>query len=231
MHAYQDDLTILSEKHKTDKWGSHWYSKHYHTHFQRFRTFKINVLEIGVGGYEDPSLGGASLRVWEEYFPFATIYGLDMYDKSPHDTARIKTVKGDQTDIASITKLSNDCGGFDIIIDDGSHLRQHVISSFKGLFPILHDGGVYAIEDLQTSYWPNWHGGPGEQTSMDFLKSLTDGINFKEKVQPGYKPTYFDQNITAMHFYHSLVIVNKGSNSEESTLVKNNMPSASTGGL
>ena len=40
---------------------------------------------------------------------------------------------------------------FDIIIDDGSHLREDQLSSFKILFDkYLNDGGIYIIEDINS---------------------------------------------------------------------------------
>ena len=39
-------------------------------------------------------------------------------------------------------------GSFDIILDDGSHLTEHMIASFESLFNLLKPGGVYMIEDV-----------------------------------------------------------------------------------
>jgi demethylmacrocin O-methyltransferase len=47
---------------------------------------------------------------------------------------------------------------FDIILDDGSHINDDVIQSFKIMFPKIRKGGVYIAEDLQTSYWSNHYG-------------------------------------------------------------------------
>jgi hypothetical protein len=48
--------------------------------------------------------------------------------------------------------------GFDIIIDDGSHVNEHVITTFEYLLPILNNEGLYVIEDTQTAYWPEYGG-------------------------------------------------------------------------
>ena len=77
---YEDDLTRLATKHGTDKWGSHWYARHYHRHLQHLRSQTFAMLEIGIGGYTHMDHGGASLRMWKEYFPHATIVGLDIHD-------------------------------------------------------------------------------------------------------------------------------------------------------
>ena len=87
-------------------------------------------------------------------------------------------------------------------------------------------GGWYIIEDLQTSYWPN-HGGKlhdlnSPLTSIGFLKSLVDGLNWQEIHQPTYVPSAFEQEITGIHFYHNLAFLKKGSNNEGSTEVAGN---------
>jgi hypothetical protein len=45
-------------------------------------------------------------------------------------------------------------GPFDVVIDDGSHVSAHQITSFYFLFNHLRAGGFYVIEDIQTSFWP-----------------------------------------------------------------------------
>ena len=75
---FAGNLTELAKIHETDKWGSHWYAPHYERHFKDLRKKKLRILEIGVGGYADPSAGGASLRMWKYYFPKSSIYALDI---------------------------------------------------------------------------------------------------------------------------------------------------------
>lgn len=128
--------------------------------------------------------------MWKEYFTHAQIVSLDYFDKSPLQEDRIKIYRGSQDDPELLQRMHEECGGFDIIIDDGSHVNKHVIASFKILFPLLKMDGIYAIEDLFTSYWSHIMGGSSTDlstpnTSMGFLKSLTDGLNHKEYELPG----------------------------------------------
>ena len=51
-------LTDLAIQHQTDKWSSHYYTPHYEHHFKHLRDEPVNLLEIGVGGYQDPNAGG-----------------------------------------------------------------------------------------------------------------------------------------------------------------------------
>lgn len=226
---YRKNLTQLAELHGSDKWGKHFYTPHYKHHFNPFRQKSINILEIGVGGNKSPTYGGASLRMWKDYFRKGQIYGIDIHDKSALEERRIKTFKGSQADEIFLKEVIARTGKLDIIIDDGSHVNEHIITSFKSLFPHLNRGGIYVIEDTQTSYW-NFFGGNSEdmndpKTAMGFFKSLTDGLNHREYLKPGYKLSYFDKNITSIHFYHNLIFIYKGENSEPSSyLVKNEIP-------
>jgi len=218
---FRRDLRRLAVIYGSDKWNSHWYAQHYQHHFYPSRRKKITLLEIGIGGNDDPQGGGGSLRMWRRFFPFATIVGLDLYDKSAHAEPRIRVFQGDQEDERFLRRVIDDIGPPDIIIDDGSHINRHVTRTFEVLFPMLADDGIYAIEDTQTSYWREY-GGSSEDlisapTTMARMKGLADGLNYEELTLPGYVPSYFDQNVCALHFYHNLVFIQKGPNREGSS--------------
>ena len=180
----------------------------------------MNILEIGIGGYKDPAVGGNSLRMWKDYFPNSTIHGLDLYDKSALAQERIRIHKGNQTDRDCLLEIYNEMGSLDIVIDDGSHFSEHVIFTFNVLFPLLDENGLYVIEDTQTSYW-KFAGGDCENlrnpsTLMNFFKDLADGINYQEIPRQNYQPTPMDRTVVAVHFYHNLIFVEKGRNAERS---------------
>lgn len=216
-----DNLDRLGIIYRTDKIGSHYYTPHYESHFHRFKSKEINLLEIGVGGNDKPDKGGKSLRMWKKYFPNGKIYSIDIYDKSVHQESRIKIFQGSQIDENFLEMVTNEIGGIDIIVDDGSHINEHVIKTFSLLFPKLNNGGIYVIEDTQTSYWKEY-GGDNEdlsnpKTIMNFFKNLTDALNHKEFAKPGHQPDYYDKNITSIHFYHNMIFIYKGKNDEPST--------------
>lgn len=182
---------------------------------------RLNLLEIGVGGYEDSEVGAESLRMWKCFFRKGQVVGLDLCDKTRFREDRIDIRVGDQTDTELLRRLSTEYNGFDIIIDDGSHLNEHVIKTFGVLFPLLRPNGIYAIEDIQTSYWPTWGGGiDNPRSSMAYFKGLIDGLNHVEYPVEGYAPSYFDQNIVEMSFFHNLIIIRKGDNIEKSNSPK-----------
>jgi len=213
----RNNLKILATLADTDKWNDHGYVQHYQTHFHNIRKERLNVLEIGIGGYNSPWRGGESLRMWKAYFPNGQIYGLDIEDKSAHAERRIKVFQGSQVDKDLLQRISSAAGGFDIVIDDGSHRNEHVIYTFQTLFPLLRIPGTYVIEDTQTSYWPSYGGGDGsDRTSVGFAKNLIDGVNYREFLEDSYKPSYLDQHIVSLHFYHNLIFIYKDLNDEPS---------------
>jgi hypothetical protein len=212
-------LKTLATIYMTDKWNSHYYAQHYEDLLGRDRRKRMNILEIGVGGYGDPKRGGGSLRMWNIYFPKGHIYGVDFYDKSPHDRGRIKTFRGSQADPVFLDGVIREIGKIDIIIDDGSHRNDHVLFAFQHLFPHLADGGIYVVEDTQTSYWADFGGNEVDRndlnTSMGYFKSLADGLNWEE-FRGNYTPTNLDQNIKSIAFFHNMIVIRKGINKEGS---------------
>lgn len=213
----QMDLTELAREFRTDKWGRHFYTPHYERHLRHLRSEEFTLLEIGVGGYRRARRGGASLRMWVNFFPRATVVGLDIHDKSWLDRGRMHTVRGSQTDEKVLRNLIEEYGVPRVVIDDGSHRSAHIVKTFGILFPLLPDGAIYAIEDTQTSYWPEWGGSEDlddPNTSMALVKRLVDGLNYEEFVIEGYQPSYTDLNIVAVHAYHNLVVIEKGPNAE-----------------
>jgi cephalosporin hydroxylase len=211
------DLTALAKYFGTDKWGDHRYTPRYQAHFQHLRKRPVRLLEIGIGGYDRVGQGGASLRMWKHYFRNGQIFGLDIEDKSFVEEDRIRVFQGDQSDPDLLKRIVHEAGGLDIVIDDGSHRPEHVIATFETLFPLIDDHGIYVVEDTQTSYWPEWGGAedPADpHTSMAMLKRLADGLNYEEFVVDDYRPSYTDLHVTGLHFYHNLVVVEKGRNAE-----------------
>jgi hypothetical protein len=110
---------------------------------------EIRLLEIGVRK-------GDSLRLWRDYFPRGIIVGIDR--KLPQDFRpgeRIEVFEGNQADKSFLSEVANKIApdGFDIIIDDASHIGKKTKRTFWHLFDHhLKPGGLYAIEDWGTGY-------------------------------------------------------------------------------
>ncbi|WP_406068989.1 hypothetical protein [Micromonospora sp. NBC_01638] len=214
--ARLDELALVNG---SDKWGPHFYTPIYERHFAPLREQELTIVELGIGGYAHPGSGGGSLRMWKRYFPRALVYGVDMFDKSAAAEQRVFPIQGDLSDPDFVGGLAGRLGPLDIVIDDGSHACADVILAFHALFPALRPGGLYVIEDLQTSYWPSYGGNATNlhdaSTSMGFLKQLLDGLNYEEHDGAGSsRPTRFDSMLVGAHFYHNIAVLEKGRNAD-----------------
>ena len=177
----------------------------YEKYFADFKDKKINILEIGVGN-------GDSLRIWREYFVNANICGIDI-DKKNFIIDNVEILIGDQSDHSFLQTIVNKYHKFDIIIDDGGHISKDIIFSFNFLFPFLNNNGIYVVEDLQTSYLPKFGGSRlnlnKKKTSMNFLKSLTDSINYECGNKPFFSKSLFDGKIKSVNFYQNIAFIYK----------------------
>ena len=173
-----DALTIpelyRSRKGKvSDKWSS--YLPRYQEMFSRYRELPINILEIGVQN-------GGSLEVWSEYFPNARhIVGCDIDPACADlefDDRRIKVVVGDANDPATLKEILQISSEYNIIIDDGAHTSESIKKAFVNYFPFLAFNGLYVVEDLHCSYWPEYGGGLKDPDSAnEFFKVISDFVN------------------------------------------------------
>jgi hypothetical protein len=206
-------LNTLGLLYGTDKGSWHGYLDVYQSLFAPIRRKRLTLLEIGVGGTEEPWTGGGSLRMWRAYFPRARIVALDIHDKSPHDERRIKTVVGSQADPTVLCALDRAHGPFDIVIDDGSHIGAHIITTFETLFPRLRPGGYYLAEDLHfASYDPDRFEDVdclGDRDNpMGFFQSLVHRPN-KRDLPEWFATWSAADDIASIAFHPRLVAVRK----------------------
>ena len=185
-----DPLTRLSIRFGADKFGTHQYTPAYHRILKHLRDQPINLLEIGVGGYNNPQSGGASLRMWAGYFPNARIVGLDIAPKSIDISPRITIVHGSQVDDATLDSLTTTFGPFDVIVDDGSHVPAHMIYSFRRLYPRMREDGIYIIEDTQTCFHRDLN---AVGTIYEFAQKLILQMHHNE----GYRATQTDADLSS----------------------------------
>lgn len=183
----------LFDKYGCDKGSKHFYELVYEKDFEKLKDLPINILEIGI-------FKGNSVQVWLDYFPNATVYAIDIFErKLPEDIPilthpRVIWKKCDSTSDEA-NDLWNDIG-FDIIIDDGMHTSTHNKLTFFKFFDKLKVGGAYYVEDviqhniitprdrlpgsykqtLESSYYRKW-GNIGDYDSMlRAFRSLGKGI-------------------------------------------------------
>lgn len=180
-HPYRKPMIYMSEY---DRW------------FRDIRHLPLRVLELGVHL-------GFSMHIWRDYFPKATIVGLDLDPKPagfPNDP-RVHFVQGSQDDLRVLEQAQRVAGGvFDIIIDDASHQGCATGRSFAMLFPdMLKPGGIYVIEDICSSFEPQHNfdatsyaapdvGLPGPQTVFPSCQHGMVGV-VKQLIDHAMAPT------------------------------------------
>jgi len=210
-----DPLSRIAIACGTDKWGAHRYTPDYHKMLAHRRHESLRLLEIGVGGYKGKNLGGRSLKMWAEYFPHAQVTGLDIHEKQLDLGPRVKIYQGSQDDPDLLHRLSRERGPFDIVIDDGSHVVNHVLASFETLFPLVAPDGIYAVEDVQTAFWPGYGGNPaGANTIVTRMGNLIRAMHADEVIAMGGAPldTKWGDVVNGVHFFRNVILIQRGPN-------------------
>jgi len=143
------------DRYDTDKIANR-YVEQYDSFLESWLDKKIVLLELGV-------LKGGSLLLWRDYFPLGTIVGVDIsLPKQFKPTERVYLYEGSQADPEFLSRIANEMApdGFDIIIDDASHIGELTKIAFWHLFDHhLKPNGLYVIEDWGTGYWGDWPDG------------------------------------------------------------------------
>ena len=167
-------LNELAQHHGTDKQYFHnYYTRVYENLLRPYKT-SCDILEIGV-------LGGASLKIWNDFFESGVVHGVDIEPKSL-GYGRTECFIVDQSNEDELRKFAENGQKYDIIIDDGSHRMRDQQITVQILFKSLKSGGYFVIEDLQTSTecrMPSkaifgW-GDPEKTTCLDMLYSIISG--------------------------------------------------------
>jgi hypothetical protein len=139
---------LNSNGYYTDK--SQQYLNNYEEFFHQLADKRVKLLELGVKN-------GGSLLLWRDYFENGTIVGMDINPVHIDDPSRrIHFYTGAQQDTAFLDYICQKSApdGFDVIIDDCSHIGELTRISFWHLFNYhLKSGGIYVIEDWGTGYW------------------------------------------------------------------------------
>ncbi len=161
----QPTLTELANQFGSDKGtigpSDHWqalnYTDVYSAYLEPLRNDSIRLLEIGIGATGERwdarivhgrNKGGASIKMWQEYFPNAQILAIDINPAKYLDNDRVQTFTVDQSNESELQLFTEKQQAFDLIIDDGSHHPAHQQLTLSVFFPALKPGGLYIIEDL-----------------------------------------------------------------------------------
>lgn len=134
----------------TDKLLKHYYyAKDYDNAFKDIRDKPVRLLEIGV-------YYGASIILWDKYFPNGDITGIDIDArnsieniKDKVDSNRTRIIIGDAYQKEIADKFDN----FDVVIDDGPHTYESFITFIELYWPKLNKDGYLVIEDILHDDW------------------------------------------------------------------------------
>tara|TARA_R110000868_G_scaffold408357_1_gene691400 strand:+ start:3178 stop:3873 length:696 start_codon:yes stop_codon:yes gene_type:complete len=183
--------------------GCHSYTYFYDSLFTPLRDKSLLILEIGV-------CGGGSLKMWYEYFPNATIIGLDINDESELSNDRTHVYQLDQSNDTELKNFVEQCKlnnyEFDIIIDDGSHHMRDQQITLAYLFPLLKSKGIYVIEDLHTSLVDNGYPLYGKRLDIQENRKNTTLFYLMESLESIYltneQNKYMNGNIETINIHN-----------------------------
>lgn len=195
---------LRNDHRRSHKW--HQYFPVYERHLERFRNRHVTLIEVGLGE-------GGSLQMWRRFLgPFAIIVGIDIdpvcsrYQAEDQIHIRI----GSQADPEFLRSVLDEFGPPDIFIDDGSHIQQHINTTFDVFYPHVAKNGVYLVEDLHAAYWPNHGAGLRHPESfIEKAKSYIDDMH--AQYTGGELPrSALGDRTTSIHFYDSIIALEVG---------------------
>jgi hypothetical protein len=174
IHYYsrKSELCEIGRKYDTDKSSQrdnvtntrhcHPYTLFYNGLFKEYRNDPLKIAELGI-------LDGASLLMWKEYFPHASIEGYE-YDHSFIDSFNRKE-SGIPVHFLNVQSAESIVSAFqhkmyDLIIEDTTHQFEDQIRVIENILPSLHPGGMLIIEDIFKKY--------NERDYLDRLAPILD---------------------------------------------------------
>jgi cephalosporin hydroxylase len=156
-------LVEIADNSRTDKNTTHAYLPLYDVLLESKRISATNILEIGI------AQSGGSIKLWNDYFQNACIYGIDIIPKDMvwqelYSLPRVKLFTSTDGYNKEFVDFTFGAPGikFDMVIDDGPHTLDSMIMFIKLFAPLLKEDGILIIEDVQSIDW------------LDILKNSVD---------------------------------------------------------
>lgn len=140
-----------------------------------------------------------------------------------------KIVIGSQVDPVILREIVGFSPEIDCLIDDGSHVQSHMITTFINLFPYIKESGIYIIEDTHTGYSPehqesffgislyDYFKGLSERLNIDFIDPDRRKVRFKmpRELRPSLPaPDDVLHQIFSIEFFDSVIAVGKRTKKE-----------------
>jgi Methyltransferase domain len=197
------DIYVTGSDQLVHKW--HHYLPLYDRYFAAWRNRPLRFLEIGV-------FKGGSLSMWRKYFgPDAVLFGIDIDPAcAAYDGIAGQVRIGSQDDPDFLRAVVGEMGGVDVVLDDGSHVMEHIRKSFEVLFPLVTSGGTYMVEDLHSAYWRRYGGGYRRaENFFNFVREMTDDLH-EWYHDHGLRHEALSKHCTGIHVHDSICVFDRG---------------------
>jgi hypothetical protein len=151
-------LIELVDNTRTDKNTTHSYLDLYEELFCKKKNTAKHVLEVGIGDGNQGISDGGSIKLWRDYFTYATIYTLDIkhidlvWDGIKNDERIILYTSTDAYN-EDFVRATFSLKKFDVMLDDGPHTLDSMKLFIKLYTPLMADDGILIIEDIQHMSW------------------------------------------------------------------------------
>lgn len=203
-------LTQLANRYGSDKGDvvgcCHRYAEFYEELFTPLREAPISLLEIGLQREVcQEQRDCPSLRLWLDYFPRASVYGLDLADFAGIELPRTRIFRGDQSDRCDLQRVAEECQSLDIVIDDGSHASADQQLTLGVLFPKVKPGGFYIIEDTHWQPQRKRERKQGISTTQEVLERFAfRGLGLQSSFLSEQECGYLESHIERCIFSHPM---------------------------
>jgi hypothetical protein len=153
-------LEEMVDNTRTDKNTKHSYLPLYQNLLISKKETAKNVLEVGIGDYNQGVTNGGSIKLWHDYFRNANIYALDICDLEKvwdeiknNERIILHTLIDAYDEHFFTTHFLNKNTKFDFMLDDGPHSLESMKQFIKLYSQIMTDNGILIIEDVQSWDW------------------------------------------------------------------------------
>ena len=146
-------LEELVNNTRTDKNTTHSYLPLYQKLLENKKETAKNVLEVGIQY-------GGSIKLWNDFFTNATVYGIDImnfenvWNEIKNNDKIVLYTSRNAYDIHFFNKTFLNIK-FDLILDDGPHTLESMIQFIQLYSQLMTEDGILIIEDVQSIDWIN----------------------------------------------------------------------------
>lgn len=139
-----------------DRMSHHGYAESYARHLSHFLSSekRLTIIEVGI-------LTGVGLAVWCDLFPDARVIGLDIdlghVEKNMENLKALGAFSYNKPELFEFDQFVVENQGnlkrilgedkADVVIDDGFHSEESIMTTLRNLRPFLSNDSVYFVED------------------------------------------------------------------------------------